>query len=140
MGVPILDIVTGITSIIDKIIPDPQAKLDAKMKVIEMAQSGELKAMQMQTDINLEEARSNDPFKSRWRPMVGWFCAMGLGYQFLFRPIFSWIVQVIAYWKGVDLSGFPVPEELDMGTLMTLLMGMLGMGTLRTQEKLKNKD
>lgn len=128
----IWDIVAGpLLKIIDKVIPDPAAKDAAKLALLQLQQSGEFKAMDLeaaaeaaQTDINKAEATNSSLFVSGWRPFVGWVCGSALAYQFLLRPI------VGAFLKSVT---FP---SLDMGTLMTLLGGMLGFGAMRTVEKL----
>jgi len=116
-------------TLLDKLIPDPQAAADAKLKVIEMAQKGELAYLDAdlrlalaQLEINKVEA-GTDLFRGGWRPFVGWICALGLGIQFIIAPFFTFF------------GNAPFPQ-LDMSTLMTLLFGMLGLGTLRTQEKI----
>lgn len=128
----IWDIVAGpLLKIIDKVIPDPAAKDAAKLALLQLQQSGEFKAMDLeaaanaaQTDINKTEATSSSLFVSGWRPFVGWVCGSALAYQFLLRPI-----------VGAFLTSVTFPS-LDMGTLMTLLGGMLGFGAMRTVEKI----
>lgn len=133
----ILDIIAGpVLHIIDKLIPDPAAKAAAQLELIKMQQAGELKELDAQlqmaiaqADTNKVEAASTDPFTSRWRPFIGWVCGCGLGVQFLVGPLFTWIAGLV---------GHPVAfPQLDMGTLLTLLAGMLGLGSLRTVEKVK---
>jgi hypothetical protein len=81
-----------------------------------------------QVDLNKIEAASTSFWKSGWRPGVGWVCVSGLAYQFLFRTIIPWLVQVC----GANVPAMP---ELQMDTLMTLLFGILGLGAMRTVEK-----
>jgi hypothetical protein len=89
--------------------------------------AADLQTLQMQSDVNKSEAASTSLFVAGWRPAVGWCCGLGLFVQFLVRPLFTW---------GAALSGHPIVfPELDMGTLMTLLLGMLGLGGMRTFEK-----
>jgi hypothetical protein len=134
----ILDVLIGpITKLLDKIIPDPQAKAQAKLDLMKLAQEGELKQleadMQMalaQIDVNKIEAASPNLFKSGWRPAVGWTCVCGLIYTYIGNPLLSWYSAS---------HGLAAPPQLDLGTLITLLGGLLGLGTLRTQEKLKGK-
>lgn len=125
-----------IGTLLDKIIPDPKVAADAKFKIIELAQNGELakldadvKLALAQTDVNKIEA-STDMFRGGWRPFIGWICGLGLGIQFIIAPLFTWLSVLLGY--GII---FPV---LDSNVLMTLLFGMLGLGTLRTTEKLKD--
>ena len=135
----VLDIVAGpVLRIIDKLIPDPQAKAAAQLEAMRMAQAGEFKELdnQLQRDlaqiaVNQTEAASPDAFKSSWRPGAGYVCVLGLAYQFLLQPLLAWLS---------GLQGWPVPPVLDLGSLMTLLGGMLGLGGMRTSEKLKGMD
>lgn len=125
-------------SIIEKIIPDPQAAADAKLRALEMAQKGELAALDAdmrlalgQLEVNKVEA-STDVFRGGWRPACGWTCALGLFYSFLLRPLLPWVVQV----AGVNVPPLP---PLDSEALMALLFGMLGLGGYRTFERVKGK-
>jgi hypothetical protein len=83
--------------------------------------------IQAQSDTNKIEAASPKIFVSGWRPFIGWVCGVGLGIQFIVNPLFTWIAA---------LAKHPVQfPSLDLGTLMTLLFGMLGLGAMRTYEK-----
>jgi hypothetical protein len=131
-------IIPAVTSLLDKLIPDPQAKAEAQFKLLEMAQRGELAALDSemrlalgQLEVNKAEA-STDTFRGGWRPFSGWVCGMGLAYEFLLRPILPWLVTV----GGGDVPPLP---PIDVETLMVLLTGMLGLGGLRTFERLKGK-
>ncbi len=136
----VLDLIAGpVLKIIDKLIPDPQAKAQAQLQALQLAQAGEFKDIdtQLQRDlaqitVNQAEAQSSDFFRAGWRPFVGWICGLGLAVQFLVGPIASWVGAMMGH-----VLAFPT---LDMGTLMTLLAGMLGLGTLRTAEKVKGVD
>lgn len=125
---------------IGRAIPDPQAQAQAKLEVLKMQQSGDLAALDAelrlalaQIDVNKTEAGSESLFKSGWRPSVGWACVLGLLYEFIVRPLLPWLVNVL----GVD--GVPALPQLDGDTLFGLLVGLLGIGTLRTVEKVKGK-
>lgn len=131
-------LVSMLPGILDKIIPDPTAAADAKLKAIELAQRGELAAldadlrlMLAQADINKAEA-STDLFRGGWRPACGWVCAAGLAYTFLLRPVLPWLASL----AGADVQAMP---EIDTDTLMVLLTGMLGLGGLRTVERIRGK-
>lgn len=133
----IWEIIAGpLFKLIGQVIPDPQAKAQAQLQLIQMQQAGEFKEIetqlamaQGQMDINKAEAASPSLLVSGWRPAIGWICGSGLAVQFLVSPLFTW---------GAALLGHPVVfPQLDMGTLLTLLGGMLGLGSLRTVEKLK---
>ena len=121
--------------IIDNLIPDPAQQAAAKLKLLEMQQQGQFKEIdtvvalaKQQTDVNKVEAASPSLFIGGWRPGVGWVCVFGLGYSFIGFPMLSW---ASTYYK------IPPPPVADMGTLITMLGGMLGLGGLRTAEKIK---
>jgi hypothetical protein len=109
--------------LIDRLWPDPTQRDAARLELLKLQQSGDLAQITGQLKINEIEAASPSLFVSGWRPAVGWVCVAGLAYQFLIYPI--------------ALSWLPGISSLDMGTLLTLLLGMLGIGGLRTAEKLQ---
>lgn len=118
-------------SLLDKLFPDPEKANEAKLKLLELQQSGVLAELQAATDlakgqlaINTEEAKSANLFVSGWRPSVGWCCSIALFYEFLARPVAI----------GLGYGSFP---DLDMGDLNSLLFALLGIGGLRTIEKIK---
>jgi hypothetical protein len=82
----------------------------------------------LQTKINEIEAQHRSVFVAGWRPSVGWTSAIALMYNFVVRDLFIWIFQPEI-----------IPPALQMEHLMTVLMGMLGLGGLRTYEKINNK-
>jgi hypothetical protein len=120
--------------IVDKVLPDPAQKAAAQLEILKLNQAGEFKQLeadlqmaQGQIDINKIEAASDDPFKSGWRPFIGWVCGFGFATQFVFGPWGTWLAAL--YGKAV---AFP---EMDVATMLPLLFGMLGLGAYRTYEK-----
>ncbi len=82
-----------------------------------------------QLEINKVEAANPNPFTSGWRPFIGWVCGAGFALQFVVGPLGEWITM---------LGGHPVKfPQLDLGTMMPLLFGMLGLGAFRTAEKVR---
>ena len=127
-------LIPAISTLLDKVLPDAAQAADAKLKVLDLAQKGELAAMNAdmqlalgQMEINKAEA-TTDLFRGGWRPAVGWTCVLGLVYQFLIMPILPWVLTV---------SGMTVPPlpNIDNATLGTLLFGILGLGGMRSWEK-----
>jgi hypothetical protein len=123
-----------VATVIDRAFPDPAQRDAAKLKLLELQQSGEMAQLAADTElakaqaaINQTEAANPNLFVSGWRPFVGWVCGLGLAYAFLIKPIASPLIQK---WSGVPM------EALDVGTLLTLLFGMLGLGGMRTFEKM----
>jgi|TARA_B100000131_G_C17830833_1_gene497662 hypothetical protein len=82
----------------------------------------------IQTKINEIEAGHRTVFVAGWRPFIGWVCGVALAYNFIIRDLFIWA-----------LEPQDVPPALQMEHLMTVLLGMLGLGGLRTFEKVKDK-
>lgn len=111
---PITAGIDAVTTVINKIWPDKTEQEKAELAAAVNVVNGQL-------DINKVEAASTNWFVAGWRPYIGWICGTGLAYQFLVYPI------LVAF--------YPAIVQLDMGTLLTLLSGMLGLGALRTFEK-----
>lgn len=122
--------------LIDKLLPDPEAKAKAQLELLAMQQNGQLKELAAaldrdiaQADINKIEASSPSLFVSGWRPGIGWVCVAALAYQFLLRPLLPWVLSI---------NGHSVPEmpSLD-NNLWELVFLLLGFGGLRSYEKQK---
>lgn len=135
MGFPLVDVLNLGTKIIDRVLPDKEKAAEAKLKLLELQQNGELAVLTAETDlakgqqdINKVEAANASIFVSGWRPFIGWTCGGGLAYQFILRPLLIWVSGMFE---------FVPPPSLEMDTLVTLLLGMLGLGSLRTAEKIK---
>lgn len=119
-----------VTGLLDKFIEDKDAKNALAHEVATMADRHAQELAMAQVSINKEEAKHRSIFVSGWRPFVGWTCGVALAYHFVLSPLILF---------GVTVAGVEIPDlpEFDMGSLMTVLMGMLGLGGLRTYEKQK---
>ena len=126
-GIGLLD------NFIDKFVADKDlaAKLGAQARSAEF--QGELQLVVGQLEINREEAKSKNWFVVGARPCVMWVCAMSLFYVSLFEPLARFVAKVMFHYEGE----FPV---VDTTLTMQLLMGLLGLGTMRTVEKLKGAE
>ena len=114
--------------LIDRLWPDPTQAAAAKLELLKLQQSGDLAQITGQMDINKAEAQNASVFVSGWRPFIGWVCGLALAYQYLFRPL------VLAIAAG---TGHPIVEMPGLdSSLWELMFGMLGLGGLRTMEKL----
>lgn len=131
-------IIPAITQLLDKLIPDPQAKAAAQLEWARLQQTGELAQLEAWKAVNLAQIGNNNTeaqqgaFRGGWRPYIGWTCGMGLSYQFILRPLLPWCLKV----AGIDAPPLP---PLEMGELMSLVLGMLGLGGLRTYERVNGK-
>lgn len=129
-------IIPAVTTLLDKIIPDPQEKARAQLELIKLSQDGafreldaSVKLAEAQAAINKAEAEQSSGFRGGWRPAAGWVCVFGLGYEFMIRPLLPWVMSV----QGIDVP--PLPSLDDV--LFELLFGMLGLGVLRTTDRWK---
>jgi len=123
-------------SAIERIWPDPIRRAEEVRKLEELKASGRseelgarVRLLLGQMEINKVEAASDSFFRAGWRPYVGWICGTGLGYVALLEPLMRFIATLAGY-KG----GFPV---IDTTITMQVLLGMLGLGVMRTREKEK---
>ena len=117
-----------VTGILDKVIPDSDMKAKLAHEIATMSDNHAQQALLAQLEINKAEAASGSLFKGGWRPFVGWICGFALLYHFILCPFIIFIVAL----SGAEMPPLP---EFDMGSLMTVLLGMLGIGGLRTYEK-----
>jgi len=117
-----------VTKVIDKIFPDKTANDAAKAELLKMQMQGDLAQLAGQLDINKVEAGSSNLLVSGWRPCSGWICNIGLLYTFLLQPLLAWLSTIVT---------IPVPPAIDTNTLLVLLGSLLGIGSLRTVDKIK---
>lgn len=116
-------LIDPISNILDKFVADK----DLKHKLEHELKTELHRANMAQIEVNVEEAKHRTVFVAGWRPFTGWVCATALAYHFILEPI---IVFILALYN-IELT---LPQ-FDMGSLLTVLMGMLGLGGLRTYEK-----
>lgn len=126
-------------TLIKHFFPDPKDQDAAKLKLLELQQSGALAELTANTDlakaqaaINQQEAASNNLFVAGWRPAVGWVCALALAYSFFIQPFIQFLATL--FHLNFDPKTLPV---LDWGMLGQLLFGMLGLAGMRSYEKVK---
>jgi hypothetical protein len=125
-GLDVVNTVGG--ALIKHFFPDPAQQAAAEQKMAELEKSGELARIAGQLEINKQEAVSSNWFVAGWRPFVGWVCGTGLLYVAIVEPIIRFVAQVLFGYKGP----FPL---IDTSLTMQVLLGMLGLGYLRTSEK-----
>lgn len=123
-------LVGPVGDILDKVVEDKDQKARLAHEIATMAERHAQELARGQIEINKEEAKSRNIFIAGWRPFVGWTCGLALFWHFLGLPVTLFITG----W--FDLQHPPLPE-FDMQSLMTVLLGMLGLGGMRTFEKFK---
>jgi hypothetical protein len=127
------------SKLIERLWPNPAEAATAKLELLKMQQSGELAQLAADTEtikgqlaVNAAEASSGNVYASSWRPTVGYTCVAGLGYTFLLQPLLPWFAALL----GASVPPLPM---LDTNVLMTLLLGMLGIGGMRSFDKKQGK-
>jgi hypothetical protein len=117
-----------VTGLLDKVIEDKDQKAQLAHELATMADRHAQDLALAQIEVNKAEAASGSVFKGGWRPFIGWVCGGAFAYHFVLQPVIVFAVLT----AGVELPPLP---EFDMASLMTVMMGMLGLGGLRTYEK-----
>ena len=127
-------------SLISRFFPDPEKQAEAQRALLQMQQNGELAQLAAETDlaklqlqVNVEEAKSTNWFVAGWRPFVGWTCGAGLVYVAVLEPLARFAAKVAFGYSGE----FPV---ISTDLTLQILMGMLGLGAMRSVEKIKGGE
>ena len=128
MVAPIIGALAGpLMGLIDDLFTSDEEREAAKLKLLQMEQNGEL----AQIAVNMQEAKSENVFISGWRPAVGWTCTAAFAYAFVLQPFAAFIALV----SGMDPALLEALPDLDIGSMMPVLLGMLGLGAMRSYEK-----
>lgn len=125
MSFGIDDAIAAGLKVLDKFVPDPEAKAKAESELRSSLQAWD----KSQTDVNAVEAANANVFVSGWRPFIGWVCGLALAYQYVAAPLLMWVASSL----HIALA---TPPKLDE-TLWQLVFAMLGLGGMRTFEKIK---
>jgi len=120
-----------VTGILDKFVEDKDAKNAMAHEIATMAEKAAHEAAMAQAQANTEQAKHPSLFVAGARPAIMWICALAMAYHFVLQPFLVFGVLV----AGIDLPALP---ELDMASLMPVLLGILGLGGMRSYEKVKN--
>lgn len=113
------------SKLLDKFIVDKDQKEKLAHEIATMAEKHAQELALAQIKVNQEEAKGNW-FQSSWRPLIGWISGLSLGINYLISPICAGF--------GVNIP------QADMTVMMPLLLGMLGIGGMRSFEKFKKVD
>jgi|TARA_R100001129_G_scaffold182685_1_gene163682 hypothetical protein len=129
-GLLLKSLIGPVTGLLDKFIPDADEKAKLAHEIATMAEKQAHEANMGQLEINKMEAQHRSVFIAGWRPFLGWGLSFAMIWHFVLVPMISF---------GFAYGGIEAPElpAFDMNSLMTVLMGMLGLGGLRTFEKTK---
>ncbi len=125
------EIIKSVVDVAGKFIPDANKKAEFEAEYRAALLNAEAQLALAQTEVNKTEAGSEDKFSRRWRPFIGYVCGVAFAYHFVLQPFFAFI-----------LAAFDMPIMLpafDIESLNTVLMGLLGLGGLRSLERIKAK-
>lgn len=123
---PVAGIIAAVGGVVSDLVTTDKERLAAEIEMRKLDQAIDL----AQIDVNKEEAKSASVFVAGWRPAIGWTCGLAFAYAAVFEPFLRFASQV---WWGYSGS-FPV---IDTDLTMQVLFGILGLGALRTAEKVK---
>jgi len=121
-----------IAGILDKFIEDKDKKAALAHDIATMAEKHAHEVVKAQLEINKAEAEHPSLFVSGWRPAVGWVCVLGMAGNFITIPFTNMVLELLEYDVVIPL--------IDMETLLPVLLGMLGLGAMRTVEKVKQVE
>ena len=121
------DLINPISSILDKVIPDADKRAELAHEIATMADKHSHENALAQVEVNKIDQQSQSKFKSWWRPAVAWVCVIAFAWHFVLQPLLVFAFAV----AGVTIAS----PEFDMYSLLTVLGGLLGIGTMRTVEK-----
>lgn len=124
------NLIAPATQLLDKFIEDKDQKAKLAHELATMADKMAHDERLAQISVNKEEASSGSIFKGGWRPFIGWICGIAFFYHFVCQPVIVFVIAIV----GIDIPTLP---KFEMNTLLTVLGGMLGIGSLRTYEKQK---
>ena len=125
----IQNLVGPVADLIGKFVQDKDEKARLAHEIATLAEKQANELAIAQAAVNQQEAAHRSVFVAGWRPFIGWTCGVSLAWNFVLAPMLMWVDA----WVGLGFT----PVTFDMDSLTTILMGMLGLGGLRTYEKAK---
>lgn len=122
--------------LIDRI-PDPNERARAKEQIEGQMLAAMTSLVQGQLEINKEQAKHSSIFVAGARPAIMWICGIALGWNYILQPILNWSIYGLMLSGSIDstMADMLTAPQLDTSELTTILLGMLGLGGLRTYEK-----
>lgn len=128
LGEPAIDAVSAVGNVVDKLFTSDEERAHAEILMAKIRQKPQI----LQAEINRVEASHRSLFVAGWRPFIGWVCGFGFLWAFLLHPLFEWVIAL----KGLDVTGPSIVTD----NMMELVLALLGLGTLRSVEKLKGRS
>lgn len=125
-------LIAPVSQLLDKVIEDKDQKAALAHEIATMAERHAQEQVMAQIEVNKIEAASPSLFVSGWRPALGWTCTAGMSLNYIITPLINLALELLEQDVVVPL--------IDMETLLPVLLGMLGLGAMRTVEKVKQVD
>ncbi len=129
----LFDFTSFLTPVISKLaayIPDPAAKAKAEAEATTELLNFVTSANNAQLAVDQAEANNKNVFVAGWRPFIGWVGGVALAWTYIGNPVANWILFAI----HPNAAAIPA---IPTGDLMNLVTAMLGLGAMRTYEKVK---
>ena len=130
------DVVRAVGDGLDKLFTSDDERNEKRLELAKAERDFSLSALTLleksdekQADVNIEEIRTGSIFMAGWRPAIGWIGVLALAYQFVLYPLLLWL----------HISDKP-PQRLDAGVLFSMVTGMLGIGAMRSFDKMQETD
>ena len=124
-------LVSAIAPLLEKVIPDDDERAKMAHEIATLAERQAHEIALQQIEVNKLEAKSDSILKGGWRPFIGWVCGVAFAYHFVLQPLF-------AFWLAAFGISLTLPY-FDMASLLTVLGGLLGLGAMRTVERVQGK-
>lgn len=132
LGGILKDLISPVTDIVSEVIVDKDKKKEFEYKLQELIDKADQRyheELMGQIEVNKAEATHASIFVAGWRPFIGWVAGVGIGYTFVLSPFIEFIARANGF-----IGEMPMP---DTGQLMTLVTAMLGVGAMRSFDKMK---
>jgi hypothetical protein len=120
--------IDALGSVFDKLFTSDEERMQAQAVLTKLAMHPQI----LQAEINKIEAAHRSVFVAGWRPFIGWVCGVGFLWAFLGHPLFEWAVVL----SGKSIEAPPIVTD----HMLELVFALLGLGTLRTAEKLQGRS
>lgn len=127
------ELISPVSSLLEKVVPDSDKRAELSHEIATLASKQEQAIRLAQIEVNKAEAQSGGWFQSSWRPATAWVCVTAFAWAYVLQPV---TVFVLSY-LGVETPPLP---ELDIAMMLPVLMGMLGLGGLRSFDKTRGTD
>src|SRR6185437_490541 len=128
---PLTAILNIVGTVLDRVIPDKAKAAEAKAQLLESELAGEIQNAIAQLQVNQAEASSKSVFVAGWRPWIGWVCGMAFAYTYIVQPLGQFVLALLKY--------SIVLPPVNLSDMMPVLMGMLGLGAMRSWDKANGK-